>query len=203
MPPLSLAVTLSDANYALGQIVRLRHAISQLPVEIQYLAAETILVRLTSTLEYFFAESSYKLSCGASYLDGSEPTLIHRCNSKADARFQMLNLNQEKPRQNLKWTRSKFIKSAVEKVIDPGDNYVRQTDIHGAFIHEVFTVRNFASHRSTSSRKDFRSIVQRIYGSPKRLQLGQFLLSENYVSRPNLDRYLLSAEVICRDFCKT
>jgi hypothetical protein len=198
----SLRVTLNNIGYEIDRVTTLKSVLVTVPVDIQYLAAETILIRLTSALEFFIADACYKIASGASYLDGSHPDISILCRSKAHARHEMLNRGRSKPKNWLKWTRAKFIKESICNVINPTDNILIQTANYGSFIHEVFTVRNFASHRSTTSRNDFKTVVKNVYGTPRKLRLGQFLLSPNYLPQSNLDRYLSTARAMSIDICK-
>jgi len=198
----SLMVTLNNISYDINRVTKLKSVLVTVPVDIQYLAAETILIRLTSALEFFIADACYKIASGASYLDGSHPDISILCRSIAHARHEMLNRGRPKPKNWLKWTRADYIKDSIGNVIEPTDNIRIQTLNYGSFIHEVFTVRNFASHRSTTSRSNFKTVVRNVYGTPRKLQLGQFLLSPNYLPQSNLDRYLSTARAMSNDFCK-
>lgn len=157
-----------------------------LPVRTQYLLAEILLIRLTSALEDFLAGSSYRIAVGAFYLDGTSPNLTSRCSSFQDARTKMLTLGREKPKQYLQWSRASYVKDNVKMVIDGGDHFLVTVDQFGAFWSECFKVRTFAAHRSTSSREKFKAVVSQIYGQPRRMELGRFLLSEQYVTQSNL-----------------
>jgi hypothetical protein len=198
----SLRVTLNNIGYEIDRVTKLKNVLVSVPVDIQYLAAETILIRLTSALEFFIADACYKIASGASYLDGSHPEISILCRSKAHARHEMLNRGRSSPRNWLKWTRAKYIIDSIEHVINPTDNIAIQTSNYSSFINEVFTVRNFASHRSTTSRSNFKTVVKNVYGTPRKLQLGQFLLSPNYLPQSNLDRYLSTVRAMSTDFCK-
>lgn len=198
----SLQVTLDNIGYEIDRVTKLKSILVTVPVDIQYLAAETILIRLTSALEFFIADACYKVASGAPYLDGSQPNISILCRSKAHAKNEMLNRGPSKPRNWLKWTRAKYIKESIGNVIDPTDNIPIQASNYGSFIHEVFTVRNFASHRSTTSRSNFKTVVRNVYGTPRKVQLGQFLLSPNYLPQSNLDRYLSTVRALSNDFCK-
>jgi len=198
----SLRVTLDNISYEIGRVTKLKNALSTVPVDIQYLAAETILIRLTSALEDFISDACYKIASGANYLDGSHPHISIQCRSKAHARYEMLNRGRTKPKQWLKWTRTRYIRDSISNVIESKDNIYIQAGNYGDFIHEVFAVRNFAGHRSATSRNEFKAVVSRVYGTPRKMRLGQFLLSPNFLPQSNLERYLSTARAMSDDICK-
>lgn len=193
---------LSSRRAAIGQLERVEKIVDRLSdvdVSLRYLIAETLLVRITQLLEAAFAEIAYKVACEAEYLNGTTPRVLHACGSMAGARTAMLTVGRAKASQNLKWTRSKYIKASVRYVIDPTDPYLQLCDRHGSKIAEIFAVRNYATHRNSAARTAYRKVLKAIYGTSRTRPLGLFLLSTNFVRVANLKRYLVEAKVIVNE----
>lgn len=203
MPPPSLARSRSQAILDLKKLSEVLSETNTLPIRVQYLIAETVLLRATSVLETVLSECAFKLAAGAIYLDGSHPALLQRCSSMSNARQNMLSAGRSRPRQYLKWTRAKYIKESVRYVISPTDHYVTICERHGGVIAQIFKVRNFAAHRNTSSRQEYKEAVREVYGRYRPISLGQFLLSKHYVVRPNLQRYLIEARALVNELTKS
>ena len=199
----SLTRTRDSALSNIGKIQRVYDQFPDLPLETRYLLSEILLIRLSSVLEIFFSEAAYKLACGAAYLDGSAPALLINCKSMQSARNNMLKHGRPKPRSFLKWTAAPAIKDSVEKVIDPTDHYVITVYNHSARIKELFKVRNFAAHRSTSSREGYQDAVRTVYGRKRNIPIGVFLISNAHLTINNLQRYLVESRVIIRELCKS
>lgn len=202
MPKPSIDVTLRNATREIAKLEAVFSNISSIPINMRYLISEVLLIRACSIFEHAISEIAYKISSGAVYLDSSIPCILHVNTSTKSARLAMMTIGREKPIAGLKWTRAKFIKQSVRHVISPGDNFIIVSDRFGENISEVFKVRNFAAHRNNTSRKDFKLIIRQIYGVEKSMQLGNFLLSSNYVEKPNLQRYFVEIKVILNELCK-
>lgn len=198
----SLAVTRLYVETEIRKLEEALQGVVSLPAQTQYLVAEILLIRATSVFETAIAEVAYKIAAGAYYLDGSIPSILFPCRSLLASRNAMLNHGRNRAMSSLKWTRAKFIRSSTEFVIDPNDHYQQRCSALGGQISELFIVRNYAAHRSASSRRDFKSVISNIYGRPRKMYLGQFLLSKNYVAMPNLIRYLIEIKAIIDDVVK-
>ena len=198
----SLSPTRIRFDKEVSKLETILKGFQDIPVNFQYLISEVILIRVASLLEFGIAEVSYKIASGSLYLDGSVPKIIVPCRSMQAARTAMLLHGRKSPKNHLKWSRSKFIREAVENVIDPQDHFVITCTNFGAIISEIFKVRNFAAHRTTSSKTEFREVVKTIYGRERKVQLGYFLLTENYVSVPNLTRYLIESRVVINELTR-
>lgn len=199
----SLAVTREHVDAEIKKLEIVVEEIYSARVKVQYLMSEIILIRVAAILEQAFSDIAFKLAAGAKYLDGSFPLLLTNCSSMAGARSAMLSVGRPKSISNLKWTRAKFISDSVKYVIDPNDHFVSVCNRFGTEISQLFKTRNFAAHRTSGARREFRDVVRSVYGMNRpRLQLGYFLLSKNYVREPNIKRYLVEARVIVNDLVK-
>lgn len=202
LPPPSLRVTQERAEKSINRLLIVRNDMRDLPARTQYLLAEILLIRLASVLEDFISESALKIACGTVYIDGSTAALRYQARSMADARNAMLTRNRARTVPNLRWTRAKYIRESVQHVIEPFDHFVETCEHFGATWAELFKVRTFAAHRSTSSRENFKSVIRNTYGQMRKMELGQFLLSPQWVERPNIDRYALTAQVFVKQLVR-
>ncbi len=202
MPKPSLEVTRRRATGEIDKLFDALHLSANSDTRLRSHIAEMALIRLASILEISIAEISYKICCGASYLDGTEPKIFEKYRSMAAARTAMLGKDRKKMRQSLKWNRSKEIRDSVCFVIDKSDAFIKTTENHGATISEIFTVRNYAAHRSQSSRTHYKKVVKNIYGTDRLIPLSNFLLSSKLVSKPNIDRYLASSNALIKSYVK-
>ena len=198
----SLANTRQRVDNEIQRLETILGGMTGIPANLQYFVAEIVLIRTASILEIAITEIAYKVAAGASYLDGSVPTLLINCRSISGAKTAMLTVGHAKPKQNLKWTRARFITESVRNVIGPNDNFCVTCTNFGSQISEIFKVRNFAAHRNKTSRSEFHQVIRAVYGHDLSSQLGYFLLSSNYVPVPNLRRYLVQTRVIINDLAK-
>ena len=202
MPKPSLRVSRERAEGNIQKLETIRVEMRNLPSKTQYLLSEILLIRLASILEDYIGECAYKIACGTPYENGDAAVLLYNARSMPDARNAMLRRNRARPKQSLSWTRASYIKQSVEHVIGSTDHFVTKCDQFGSIWSELFKVRTFAAHRSSSSRENFRAVVRMVYGQPRRMELGQFLLSPHLVVRPNLDRYIQSTRVFVKELVK-
>lgn len=202
MPLPSLAYTQSHVDKEIAKLEAVLEELDNTSAVTKFLVAEIIVIRAASILETALAEVAYKVVAGGIYLDGTNPNLLHQSRSMAGARAAMLQIGRRKPRQFLKWTRANYIVDSVANVIDSADNYVDVCNHFGSNIAQIFKVRNFAAHRNTSTRNEFNSVVRLVYGRKRKMQLGHFLLSRNFVPKNNISRYLVEIRVIVNDLTK-
>lgn len=199
----SLKRTLNDCLVECGKVDAIRGQVADMPARVQFLVAEVLLLRLTSILEGSIAEVAFKIASGATYLDGETPKILVPCTSIVNARTKMLAEGRDRARQNLKWTRAKFIKDSVRHVVDPADHYLATCTNYGSMLAQMFKVRNFVAHRNASSRVEYREAIREVYGRERKLAVGPFLLSNNYVPIPNLDRYIIQTRAFMRELTRS
>ena len=183
----------------LDVLERYRSDSLMLEAKYQYFVAEVIMLRLFSILEQSIAEIAYKIVAGASYLNGNSPILLTSARNVAGAKTLLLTYGRRKPVQNLKFTKSKFIRDSVRYVINASDAFVVKSQWHGARIDEMRKVRNHLAHRNTSTRKEYNKVVRSIYGANLRIQTGPFLVSTKRRVPANIDRYIGEVRIIMHD----
>jgi hypothetical protein len=166
-------------------------------VEVAYrkLVCEIAVLRLFYLMENTFKSIACRVACGAAYGDGSQPQLLIKCRSSADAEVQMKTTGRLKPLYNLKWSTAKEIKGNLRYLLDPKDHFMSTLDKHGTYIDEVRRVRNRIAHNNSTVRENFQTIVKRHYGAElNSMTPGTLLLSprrtpvliEDYLSRGRL-----------------
>lgn len=173
-----------------------------LDAKYQYMISEVLMLRLFSILEFTMSEVALKLSCGASYQNGTNPIVLKSCKSVQDAHSNMLSYNRTKPLIYLQWTKASFVKESIKHVLDIRDKFYSNVAIYGSLINEMRIVRNHIAHRSNSTKKEYKTLLIRLYGGNPKLTVGAFLTSTNRNPLPNLDRYIASIRIILNDITK-
>lgn len=168
----------------------------RLEAKYQHFIGEMIMLRLFSIFEDTIAELAYKIAAGASYLDGSFPSLIVKSKTTQNSRALFLNHGRNKALDNLKWTKPKFIKNSVENVIPANESFIRNVQAYGQIIDEMRKVRNTLAHNSQSARLEFKEVIRQIYGFNKTVSPGAFLISKKHHRICNLSRYITSTKVL-------
>lgn len=197
-----LEVTSRKADAMLDVLDGYRADSLSIDIKYQYFIAEVIMLRLFSVLEQTIEEVAYKLVAGGKYLNGNNPVLSVTANSVAGARTLLLNHGRSRPVQNLKWTKSQYIRQSVQHVIDVSDAYVVNAQVHGSKIDEMRKVRNHLAHRNTSTRREYNRVIRNIYGANIRLQTGPFLISTKRTAMANIERYIRESRIIIDDLIK-
>ena len=130
----------------------------------QKLIAEIVLLRLFSIFENVISSVSMKLVCGATYADGTSPTLLTRGRSAQNARALLQTYGRTR-RHELKWSKAGEIKENLRHVIDARDNIIAVVDRNGVLIDELRRVRNRIAHNNLDSRRNYRDVVRKHYGA--------------------------------------
>lgn len=196
MPPPKLLITIRNSNLKINKLMGYRSGSENLEAKYQHFIAEMIMLRLFSIFEDSVAEIAYKLASGAVYANGSSPVLTIQAGSITGARGLFLNHGRATPVQNLKWTKSKFIRESVQHVISTSDPFIRSVQQNGNIIEEMRKVRNVLAHNTTSAKADFKTVVRLTYGANINITPGAFLSSTTRTGRCNLDKYLLSTKAV-------
>ncbi len=199
MPAPKLQVTIRNSHLQIDKLLRYRSESEDLDARYQHFIAEMIMLRLFSIFEDSVAEIAYKLVSGAVYVNGGSPTLTTQAGSINSARGLFLNHGRATPVQNLKWTKSKYIRESVQHVISTSDPFIRSTQRNGNIIEEMRKVRNVLAHNTTSAKADFKTVVRVTYGANVNITPGAFLSSTRRTTKCNLDRYLSSTKAILTD----
>lgn len=199
---MSVRSVLSSLNNGIADLNNLssyRSGSSLLEPKYQFLVNEVLMLRIFSILEFSFAEVAYRLSCGASYLNANSPSLFYKCKNIQDAHSKMLSLGRRNPKRFLKWTTEKDIKDNIRYIIDPNDPYISYLKIHSSLIEEMRVVRNHISHKTNSTRQEYKNLIRTKYGANAKLAVGVFLTSVKRNPIPMIDTYLSSSHIILKN----
>lgn len=199
MPTPKLNITVRNSHQAIDKLNSFRVESQSLDAKYQHFISEMIMLRLFSIFEDSVAEIAYKLASGAVYSNGTPPSLTIQAGSMSGARGLFLNHGRAKPVQNLKWTKSRFIRESVQHVIDSADPFISSAQRNGNIIEEMRKVRNVLAHNTTSARNDFKRVVRLAYGANVSITPGAYLTSIRRTTRCNLDRYLSSTKIVLVD----
>jgi len=201
MPAVKLATTITRVIREIKILEDYYNKSSSLELRFQYLIAEVIVLRLFAVLEDGIAEIAYKLAAGAMYLSGRAPRLSVVSRSLDMARTNLINYHRTKGIQ-LRWSKAKYIKESVENVLSSTESFINVALINANVINEMRVVRNYIAHRSETSRRDFKSIINQRFGSPLKISAGSFLLSTKRIPKPIMVEYLIQTRIILHDFAK-
>lgn len=199
MPVPKLQITIRNAHQAIEKLNSFRSQSIDLEAKYQHFIAEMIMLRLFSIFEDSVAEIAYKLASGAVYSNGSPANLSIQAGSMTGARGLFLSHGRTRSVQNLKWTKSRFIRESVRHVINSSDPFIQSAQRNGNLIEEMRKVRNVLAHNTTSARVDFKTVVRLAYGANINITPGAFLSSTRRTSMCNLDKYLTATKIILTD----
>ncbi len=199
MPAPKLQITIRNSHQAIDKLKSFRLESENLEAKYQHFIAEMIMLRLFSIFEDSVAEIAYKLASGAVYSNGIHPNLTVTASSMTGARGLFLNHGRANPVQNLKWTKSRFIRESVQHVISIADPFISSAQKNGNIIEEMRKVRNVLAHNTTSARTDFKTVVRLTYGANVNIIPGAFLSSTRRTSMCNLDKYLTTTKIVLTD----
>lgn len=197
-----LEISVRNATNSIDLLQSFKNDSEELEAKYQHFISEMIMLRLFAIFEDIVAEIAFKLAAGATYLNGSTPTLTTQANSIAGARGLFLSHGRPAAVQYLKWTKARYIRESVQHVIPATESYVRNAQAHGHLIEEMRKVRTVLAHRSTSARKGFRQVIRTVYGANVGITTGAFLTSTRRSRICNLNRYLASTKVVLNDLAK-
>ncbi|WP_155986317.1 hypothetical protein [Novosphingobium resinovorum] len=164
----------------------------------RYALSEMVLIRAATVFEEALAAIAYKIACGATFDNGKLDIVLVTSRSLAGARATMLTEGGAlaSPKQWLKWTRAKFISQSVKGVLAPSSHYVNTCQIFGTQIADLFDARNYAAHKTNTSRTKYKKLVKKQYGHERRIQLGYFLLTKNLSPTSNIEKYIKNVQII-------
>ncbi len=199
MPVPRLDITLRDTRRRIDYLANFRSDSRDLAPRYQYFIAELIMLRLFAMMENAIADVAYKLVAGAVYINGNKPRRLFSASSIAGARTAMLTYGRSKPRQNLSWTKYKYIKESTSTVLESTEIYLTYAQVHGGTLDELRKVRNFIAHRNSTSRIGYKQVVLATYGANSKIDVGPFLVSEQRSSPAKIDSYLLTVKIIIAD----
>jgi hypothetical protein len=179
-----------------NKLFSLAGSLQPLPAGHQKLVAEVVMIRLFMLFEGAVESICCKLCCGATYLDGSAPSLVTRQRSIAGALRSMENVGRSRQRRT-RWNDGAEIRENLREMIDGGDHCFQIFRNYASLITEMRYVRNRIAHGSSSARGNFRKVVLKYYGVESRgITVGTMLLSAR-VSRPVLiEKYIISSRIL-------
>jgi hypothetical protein len=200
MPSISPDYRLHDSQTS--QLLSLTRTLAGLPIIVQKLVAEIVLLRLFSLFENLVSSVPAKLVAGATFVDGTTPILLTSARSSLGAQTLFRSHGRTRLRNQLPWSKAAEIKENVRHVIDARDNYVTVIDRNGVFIDEMRRVRNRIAHNNSKSRSNYRQVVRGYYGAYlNHMTPGSLLLSPR-LTPCLLDQYILRTRVLARDLVK-
>ena len=203
MPRVSLSTTYSSSIREINRLQNYVNGYFGMEAKYQYLIAEVVMLRLFSILEHAIADTALKLACGATYNNGRTPNILLPCRSKVEATNKMLTARPRGHRiQYLKWTREDFIEKSIRYVLDVGDAFFVNIQNNSILLNEMRVVRNEIAHRTKSTRQEYKTELQRIYGVNTNLTIGAFLTSTTRQARSNINRYVLSVPIMLNDLAE-
>lgn len=167
----------------------------------QKLVAEIILLRLFDLFENFGASVATKLACGAPYVDGVAPVLLHRARSR-QAAVRLFQLYGRRSQRNLRWSSVKDINANITRVIDRNDNFIGVIGRYGLLISELRCVRNRIAHNNSKSRKKYREVVRRHYGAYMNHVSPGTLLLTSRISPILIEQYIRKGRIVARESVK-
>ncbi len=202
-------MALPNLNISIQNCIRLidklqAHRIDceHLEAKYQHFVGEMIMLRLFSIFEDTVAELAYKITAGAVYLDGSVPNIVIKAGRTQDSRAMLLTHGRNRPVDNLKWTKAKFIRESVERVIPATEPFIKNAQAHGQIIDEMRKVRNVLAHNTTTARSDFKDVIRITYGVNRAISPGVFLISKKHHKICNLARYMASTKLVIQELAK-
>lgn len=192
----SLNITVQNSVCQIDRLHQHQLDCEQLEAKYQHFIGEMIMLRLFSIFEDSVAELAYKIAAGAFYSDGTVPALIVKSNRIQDSRALFLTHGRNRPLDNLRWTKPRFIKDSVGNVIPATESFIINAQAHGQVIDEMRKVRNALAHNSASARLEFKEVVRQIYGFNRSVSPGVFLVSKKHNRVCNLSRYVASVKAV-------
>jgi hypothetical protein len=177
---------------------------SQLDPKHRKYIAEIALVRLAILIENSMKSVFCKLSCGATYIDGSAPTLLAQQRNAPAAISAMQNHGRAKFRYRLPWNDGAEIRENIKFLIDPSDRCNADLVTHASFLTDIRSIRNHIAHRNDNSRTNFVKLIRRYYGAKvPGVTCGNLLVSPRVSpNRPLLETYIISANVMIKEIVR-
>lgn len=165
---------------------------------IQKLVAELVVLRLFDDFQTAVKGSALRLTCGATYVDGTSPKLLVTPAPSTAAAEHILRNHGRNKQAKLNWSKASSIVNSVKFAVDPTDHFCVTMRNLGTPIAEVVAVRNRIAHNNSSSRKAYSNIVKRRYGaSQNHITPGILLVSDRF-SPPLVEQYIASLRTVIR-----
>ena len=164
---------------------------------LQQYVAELVMIRLFDEFQEALAGIATRLVCGASYLDGSQPSPILSVHSTSAAQTLMKTYGRSRPTE-LRWSKATFINGNTQFVLPGAEYFTTVVSANGTIIAEMQAVRNRIAHKNTNSMNAFMTVVARRYGARRpNVSPGLLLLTPRFTPTL-LEQYLLATQIIAR-----
>jgi hypothetical protein len=166
--------------------------------------AEIALLRLAILIENSMRSVFCKLTCGATYIDGSHPLILSQKRNIPAAIAAMQNLNRPKFRYSLPWNDGAEIRENIEFLIDPADLSHQELKNYASFLTEIRYIRNHIAHRNHNSRVNFVKLIRKYYGARvPGVTCGNLLVSPRVSPRrPLIETHLITANIMMKDIVR-
>lgn len=184
-----------------GQLDALVDDITAAPPRYQSAIGELIFLRLFSMLEIELEDVTTKIVCGARYLDGTAPALLHYSRSASLARDAMRKHGRPKA-IDLKWTIGADLRGNVKFVLDPSDPYFAAVTAHEARVDEMRRIRNHIAHSNSDTLRKYKPVVVTHYGAYVPRITPAVLLQSGRFRPTLLKQYLAAARIIIKEFAR-
>lgn len=199
MPRVNVITTLNNSRNDIALLNNYIISSKSLDAKYQHMISEIIMLRLFSILEHSISEFAFKFACGALYRNGNSPRLLRHCSSLQDANSQMLSYGRRTPLAYHRWTKENLIQKSIQYVLDTSDSFFTQIQAHANMIDEMRIVRNHIAHKSANTKREYSTLLTGLYGGNPRITAGAFLTSTSRQPRANIDKYIISTNVILND----
>lgn len=165
---------------------------------LQKMVAELVMMRLFDDFQDALSGIAARLTCGATYGDGSVPALLTAPATSIGAAMDLFtNHGRLKPRYP-KWSKTKFINETTQNVMSASDHFLAACSAHSLVISEMQAVRNRIAHANTTSRAAYSIVVRRYYGANlNHISPGLFLMSPRF-SPAKIEGYISASRLIIK-----
>ncbi|MET3234189.1 UNVERIFIED_ORG: hypothetical protein ABIC54_006405 [Burkholderia sp. 1263] len=155
--------------------------IAGLDIPFQKLIAENIHLRLFYELDKAVGEVALRMMRGATYLDGSSPTLLVPAFSSANAAGAAIIAKSRRRLYYLEWTTLTKIQSNLDTLLDPADHFLATFGLHITVYDDIRIVRNHIAHNTDSTRRQFSTITSRLFPLARGISPAKLLISRRTV----------------------
>jgi hypothetical protein len=171
-----------------------------LPDGLRPLIGEMLVIRVCHVIESALPEIYSRFAAGFAYADGSVPVVWSRMSSIKAA---MAAIESRKAGPYLKWSSLSVIERNVKWIFDPSERAVIELASFGAFVDNLYVVRNHCGHGSSDTRRKFKNMLRQKLGYYSSIAPGAFAFSKKSYGDYVVVEYARSAKVMIRKICGT
>jgi hypothetical protein len=173
------------------------------PADVQVAVGEILTIRIAQILEEILPEVFSRLLCGASYMDGSRPSVLVPSKNIGEAIVSMRKTGRPKELAYLRWLKASHIRENLAHVLDPSDSAIVTVNRFAQEINEIRIVRNHAAHRSRESKAQYQRILAQYIGATGvSVPVGRFVMTARGSRAAPLIRYIQIAPLLIKELCK-